>query len=183
MIEFSELKEMPKAYVKVCAEIKNPVKNKKGVHGAMYADMDQVIEVSKPVLSKHGFAIIQHPFTEDDKLGIETMMMHESGEYIRSKFSVKIATNDPQKIGSAITYYKRYALVAFLNLVAEADDDADSVSAHAQSRNNPTNNLASDAQKYTLKNLMGKQYVEHKDFIENKMTKKQASQKIEELMK
>lgn len=138
MIEFSELKEMPKAYAKVCAEIENPKKNRKGVHNAAYADMGEVIRVSKKTLADNGFSIIQHPYTEDDKLGIETILIHESGEFIRAKFAVKIATNDPQKIGSAITYYKRYALVAFLNLDAEADDDADSVSQHAQGKSKPS---------------------------------------------
>jgi hypothetical protein len=133
MIEFSDLKNMSKAYIKVCKEIKNPNKNKKGVHNAAYADLDQVIEVSKSVLAENGFSIIQYPNSGDDRIGITTMLLHESGEYIKGEFNVKFQSQDPQKVGGAITYYRRYSLVSMLNLVGENDDDADSISEHAKS--------------------------------------------------
>lgn len=137
MIEFSELKEMPKAYAKVCVEIGNPAKKRSGVHNAKYADLDEVINCSKKILAKNGFTIIQYPLTNDGKIGVETMLMHESGEYIKGSFCVPFNNNDPQKVGGAITYYRRYSLVAMLNLVGENDDDADSISQHAQGKSKP----------------------------------------------
>lgn len=152
MIEFSELKELPKIYAKVCQQIENPAKKKNGVHNAKYADLDEVINCSKKVLANHGFTIIQYPLTNDGKIGVETMLMHESGEYIKGSFCVPFNNNDPQKVGGAITYYRRYSLVAMLNLVGENDDDADSISQHAQNVKN--NAPQSDKQKKFLLDLL-----------------------------
>lgn len=182
MIKFSDLKAMAPAYAELCKKIKNPKKNKKGVHNAAYADLDAVIETSKEILAEYGFAIIQHPTSEDHNIGIETMLLHESGEYILGNFKVPSAHTDPQKIGGLITYYRRYCLVAMLNLVGEIDDDADSISEHAKSVSK--NQLATDGQKKFLFQLLGMdEYNQHKVFIETQMTKEQASKRIEELKK
>lgn len=133
MIEFSNLGKLAPAYKNVCSEIKNPAKNKKGVHNAPYADLDEVINVSKKVLAEHGFSLIQMPYSDEGKIGVETMLLHESGEWVKGCFATNSNLTDPQKVGGLITYYRRYSLVAMLNLVGENDDDADSISDHAQS--------------------------------------------------
>lgn len=181
MIEFSELKEMPKALVNLIASVKNPTRSKQA-YNYKYADLDEVLDCIKEPCQESGFSVMQMPYNDGDILGVETILIHESGEYIKARFGSKLLKHDPQSVGSQISYYRRYNLLAMFNM-AQEDDDGATFKQSVKNNNNPTNNLASDAQKYTLRNLMGKQYDEHKDFIENKMTKKQASQKIEELMK
>ena len=136
MLEFSSMVKLAPAYSKVCQEIQNPTKNTVGVHNRSYADLDSVINTSKKVLADNGFTVMQMPFNKDGEFGVETMLLHTSGEYIKGSFATKPPSLDPQKIGSQITYYRRYALVSMLNLVGENDDDAESVSDHAKTKAN-----------------------------------------------
>jgi hypothetical protein len=54
--------------------------------------------------------------------GVETIIMHESGEWIANEFLLKCAKNDPQGMGSAITYARRYGLQAAAGVPSEDDD-------------------------------------------------------------
>ena len=86
-----------------------------------YASLSNIIEAVTPHLNAAGLSIIQMPTTE----GLNTMLLHESGEYISSVSA--IAAKDPmnpQAVGSAITYARRYALGSVLSLNIDEDDDA-----------------------------------------------------------
>jgi hypothetical protein len=86
-----------------------------------YASLSNIIEAVTPHLNAAGLTIIQMPTTE----GLNTMLLHESGEYISSVSA--IAAKDPmnpQAVGSAITYARRYALGSVLLLNIDEDDDA-----------------------------------------------------------
>ena len=155
MLEFSDLKEMPKALVKIQNEISNPKKNAKGMHNAKYATLDEVISVSKKLLANNGFTIIQSPYNDGEVMGVETMFLHESGEFIRGRFGSKFTSQDPQKAGGLITYYRRYSLSAMLNVASENDDDADSLK--------PGGSTASDKQKKFLHTLIVEKNVQLTD--------------------
>jgi len=64
---------------------------------------------------------------------MSTILMHKSGEWLGSHFTMKPVKNDPQGIGSCITYMRRYALAAILGLNIDEDDDGNSASGN----NNP----------------------------------------------
>ena len=86
-----------------------------------YASLSNIIEATTPHLNAVGLAVVQMPTTE----GLETMLLHESGEYI-SSISV-IASKDPmnpQAVGSATTYARRYSYAGALSLNIDEDDDA-----------------------------------------------------------
>ena len=86
-----------------------------------YASLSNIIEAVTPHLNAAGLSIIQMPTVE----GLNTMLLHESGEYISSVSA--IAAKDPmnpQAVGSAITYARRYALGSVLSLNIDEDDDA-----------------------------------------------------------
>ena len=86
-----------------------------------YASLSNIIEATTPHLNAVGLAVVQMPTTE----GLETMLLHESGEYI-SSISV-IASKDPmnpQAVGSATTYARRYSYAGVLSLNIDEDDDA-----------------------------------------------------------
>ena len=93
-----------------------------------YAGLDSILEVVLPILHKHDLFIIQSPITSGDRIGVKTSICHTSGEKTEGEFTVALAKNDPQGAGSAITYARRYALVAMLGLNVEDDDDANGAS-------------------------------------------------------
>jgi hypothetical protein len=91
---------------------------------SQYMTLDELVRATNPVLQKHGLFVL-HAMHEG--FVITTVTHAESETFISSQIALPALT-DPQKIGSAITYYKRYNLCALLN-IAEADDDANLASA------------------------------------------------------
>lgn len=120
-----EMKNIAAAFVKAQAEIEAAVKDKKNpAFRSTYADLLSVVEAIKPSLAKHGLGFIQE-VTERDAGGVyvETVIIHESGETIRAgKLPVPASKNDAHGFGSAITYGKRYSLMAAFGVPAEDDD-------------------------------------------------------------
>jgi hypothetical protein len=93
-----------------------------------YADINAYIQTAKKPLADNGLSITQ--LVSNSQTGvpeITTMLLHESGQYITSCLSLSPTANTPQGMGSAITYARRYALAAILNMGAE-DDDANDAS-------------------------------------------------------
>ena len=90
-----------------------------------YASLGAVIHAVKFALNEQGISVLQ-PIGRDE-LGdyVETILLHESGEYMADKIRLVCAKqNDPQAAGSAQSYARRYGLQAFLTLPT-ADDDAE----------------------------------------------------------
>lgn len=93
-----------------------------------YADINKFIEVVKPVLSRHGLVLLQPLNNINGVAALTTIVLDaETGEKVSSDTPLIFKDNDPQKVGSAITYYRRYALQSFLFVEAE-DDDANKAS-------------------------------------------------------
>ena len=86
-----------------------------------YASLSNIIEAVTPHLNAVGLSVIQFPCES----GLETMLLHTSGEYISSVSATPCKdVSNPQALGSAITYARRYALGAVLSLNIDEDDDA-----------------------------------------------------------
>jgi hypothetical protein len=104
------------------------VRSEKGSYSYSYASLDAIIAATKPHLAANGLVIVQSLVPpEQGKVGIETTMWHRSGQSL--SFGVvfmPVAGATPQALGGAITYARRYALCAALNIAAEDDDDAGS---------------------------------------------------------
>lgn len=101
-------------------EAKNPF------YGNKYASLSQIIEAIQLPLAECGLAILQLPIGSNQ---LETTLIHESGEFISEVYEMKPSKSDPQGIGSAITYQRRYALGAILCLNIDEDDDGNKASA------------------------------------------------------
>ena len=99
-----------------------------------YATLDAIMEQVRPVLARHGLAVMQTgtaPETVDGRLmavGVETMILHKSGEWIASSVTLPVEKLTAQGAGSALSYGRRYGLSAILGLTAE-DDDGQAASA------------------------------------------------------
>lgn len=88
-----------------------------------YADYGAVLEVVKEPLNENGISIVHKVSSTDTAHYVETILIHESGETISSGvMRLELQTHDMQKLGSAITYAKRYSLQALLAIPSEDDD-------------------------------------------------------------
>ena len=87
-----------------------------------YADLASIWHAIREALTSNGLSVLQEPSTEGNKVRITTTLIHTSGEYVRSLLEVPAVRVDPQGIGSAITYARRYALGAIVGIAPEDDD-------------------------------------------------------------
>lgn len=88
-----------------------------------YADFGAIVEASRPVLAKHGLAILQSTPTEGATITVATRLIHLSGEWIESSLTLTAKDNSPQAVGSALTYGRRYGWSTLIGLAADEDDD------------------------------------------------------------
>jgi hypothetical protein len=88
-----------------------------------YADLGSVLDSVKPALNANGIAIVQAAGIEGDRVVVETRLAHASGEWLESALAMKPDDLSPQKVGSAVTYARRYALSAMVGVFSEEDDD------------------------------------------------------------
>ncbi len=90
-----------------------------------FASLDSIIEAVRPVLAKHGLAVLQSATGDVEGKGItvSTTIVHTSGEEFVTGVYIPLAKVDPQGAGSALTYGRRYNLAAALCLATEDDDD------------------------------------------------------------
>jgi len=89
-----------------------------------YADLSSIWRACKKPLCENGLAIFQTIENGGDKIYLVTTLAHTSGQWMRSYMPVIMTKQDPQSVGSAVTYSRRYALSAMVG-VCPADDDAE----------------------------------------------------------
>jgi hypothetical protein len=120
------LKNISPAIAKAQAAIHGVVANQKNpFFNSMYADMDACWKAVKGPLLSEGIALVQTMgFIPGAGPTVITTLLHESGEYISGEQPVCAKSDDPQALGAAITYARRYGLSAIISLV-EVDDDAE----------------------------------------------------------
>jgi hypothetical protein len=117
-----DIANLAAAIVAAQGELANPPKSKTVHAGAKkyaFAPLPEIIEAVRPVLKKHGLAVLQLVRGHE----LETRLMHTSGEWIGATYA--LPTNaDSQAMGSAITYARRYSLCGILGIAADDDEDA-----------------------------------------------------------
>ena len=113
------------------SEMSGATKDAKNPHfGNKYADLASVVDACRP-LSTHGIAILQPTSADGNKVTVRTLLIHTSGEWISSDLTMTAKDASPQAIGSAITYGRRYALMAMVGIAPE-DDDGNAASPRAE---------------------------------------------------
>jgi hypothetical protein len=124
------LKEFAPAMVKVQGDIKHAVKDATNPHfKSAYADLQAITEACRPALVKHGFSVMHGCDSADgNTVTVTVRLQHTSGEWVESSLTMRPTKSDPQGIGSAITYARRYTLAAIVGVATE-DDDGNAASA------------------------------------------------------
>lgn len=132
-----ETKNLTKALI----EFQNAVKPAKfdannPYYNSRYASLGEIINTVKSEAGNHGLTWIQLPISEGDRVGVRTILMHESGEqiedsilvqlpptYVTNSKGIDVLQNQIQETGKYITYLRRYALASVFGLYAEEDND------------------------------------------------------------
>ncbi len=123
MNKSDNIAELAKALSKAQADMSGAKKSSNNpFFKSKYADLKEVIECVKEPFADNGLSFAQFPISNDGFAGVETVIMHSSGEWISNEYMLKVSKNDPQGIGSAITYARRYALQAACGVPSEDDD-------------------------------------------------------------
>jgi hypothetical protein len=112
------------ALVKAQSSMGNAVKDSKNpFFKSSYADLNAIREACLPALNANGVSVLQPTVSVDGKAFVETVLLHESGEFISSLTEVICAKqNDPQAHGSGVSYARRYGLQSLVNLGSSDDD-------------------------------------------------------------
>lgn len=98
-------------------------KNNPAFKGSKYADLGACVDAVMGPLNAAGIAVIQKQHPHDGGVCVETVFLHESGEsYSTGMLTVPASKQDPQGYGSALTYARRYSLMAACGMAPEDDD-------------------------------------------------------------
>lgn len=113
-----------------------------------YASLEVVLDTVKPFLIEQEILLVQGG-TESPAgtVSIETRLIHKSGEWVSTVTQLPYKDSDPQKAGSAITYAKRYGLLAILSLPT-VDDDANEAAQPVTKPQPKENEFPSEEQRY-----------------------------------
>jgi hypothetical protein len=96
--------------------------NENDFFGSKFASFKDEKLTIDPILRKHGLMVFQAIDHIEGKPSLKTLLVHTSGDAITSETPLILAKNDPQALGSAVTYTKRYAYEAILGLITTDDD-------------------------------------------------------------
>tara|TARA_R110002012_G_scaffold37090_2_gene104270 strand:+ start:658 stop:1134 length:477 start_codon:yes stop_codon:yes gene_type:complete len=124
----SKIDELGKSLAIAQSKMKGAKKNSVNpFFNSNYADLHTVIESSLPYLNAQGLSVIQGNDTDENgSFYVTTMLLHHSGQWIKSKLKMPITKPDAQGVGATITYARRFALSAMIG-IAQTDDDGNSI--------------------------------------------------------
>lgn len=119
--------EFIKSMVAISAEMVNPLKNKAGAGRFPYVELDTLLDIIRPIAAKHGVAVLQYVTEAGDQLITE--LLHVSGETRQFTTPLRLGgldqKSEAQKMGAAITYARKYSLMALFACMGEKDTDPD----------------------------------------------------------
>lgn len=117
--------EMPN----VITDAKGTIKSDKGSYSYKYASLAAHLETLRPLLAKHGFAVLQQAKASGEggsvTVSIVAHLMHNQGGFASDELSYSVPAGNIKGIGSAITHLRRYALMPLLGVATEDDDGSE----------------------------------------------------------
>jgi hypothetical protein len=115
-------------FAKIVKDTENPFFKMK------YAPLSSVIEATRKAMAEAKIAVMQDVDVVESRCVVTTMLIHESGQWMKGTISLPVTKPDAQGVGSASTYGRRYGLSAFLNVAADDDDDGNAASKPVQNQ-------------------------------------------------
>jgi hypothetical protein len=130
MLTSATIENISKALIKFHAEVGKIIKaSSNPFFKSKYASLPDILDSIREPLASSGLVIIQTP-TQNN--GLTTRLLHSSGEWFEDTYFMQPVKNDPQGLGSLITYQRRYALGSILSLNIDEDDDGNKASTPAK---------------------------------------------------
>jgi len=112
-----------------------------------YASLGDVMEACKDILNDNGIAILQPIGTDENGVYVETVLLHNSGEWVSNGMRIAPKTDsNPQDQGSAISYARRYSLQSMVFIPAEDDDAERAVDRSTKKSEESVSNATTEAQ-------------------------------------
>jgi hypothetical protein len=119
-----EIADLAKALVKAQGMLEDAGKDAVNPHfKSRYADLASVRAALRVPLSSNGLAYMQLLTATEAGANIQTILMHEGGQYVSETLCVPVTAHTAQALGSAFTYGRRYSLMGMLGIAASEDDD------------------------------------------------------------
>jgi hypothetical protein len=124
MYQSENLGELAKALAAAQGEMNAASKDATNPHfKTRYADLASIMDACRGPLAKHGLSVTQLPGRDEaGQVTLTTTLMHASGQYIGSTIGVRPAQENPQVVGSILTYLRRYTLASVVGVVSDDDD-------------------------------------------------------------
>jgi len=125
-----QINELAAALAMAQAIIKPAPKDSTNPHfRSRYADLAAVMEACRAPLATNGIALVQSASTTPERyVRITTRLIHKSGQWIEDSLDLKPSKDDPQGVGSCLTYGRRYLVCAMVGVTADDDDDGNAAS-------------------------------------------------------
>lgn len=147
MYQSEQINELATALCKCQSEMQFAVKDSKNPHfNSRYADLSAVWDAVREPLTKNNLCVTQTVQFIDGKTVLVSMLMHNSGQWIKSYLPIKTDKDTCQGWGSGITYARRYSLAALVGCVQD-DDDGNAAEPDANSKKKPKESKASKEEK------------------------------------
>ena len=145
MDEMARNPKIAAAFVKAQTQFAPALKTATNPHfKSRYVDLAGCVEAVMEALNTNGIGLIQRTHESESGVNVETMFLHESGESVSAGvLHVPAPKNDPQGYGSALTYARRYSLMAACGIAPE-DDDGNAASKASKSKPAPMSDDQTD---------------------------------------
>lgn len=126
----NELNELFKAMAQFRSNFKQPMKDAANpFFKSKYVPLENITEAIDKAIKGTGLSYVQYATSENQDVSVSTMIMHESGQYIEFEpLTLPAVKAEPQGLGSAVTYARRYSLASVFGVTSDQDDDANSCS-------------------------------------------------------
>ena len=131
MRESADISKIVPALVRAQAVMVNPPRNRSvqvrtqaGSYTFRYATLDKITDMTREALAQNGLCVLQPIVSTERGPALVTRLLHESGQWMECEVGLPALGQNPQAFGSAVTYVRRYAISAMLNISADEDDDA-----------------------------------------------------------
>lgn len=148
------INELASALAKCQGELQPAIKDSKNpFFKSKYADLNSVWSVCREPLSKYGLSVIQTMDKEDGALILITTLAHSSGQWIRSRTPIPLLKQDPQAMGSSITYIRRYSLSAIVGVSTDEDDDGEKAMNRNSKKNEVVQEEIEETEEYFIKQI------------------------------
>jgi len=136
MRESADISKIAPALVRAQGAMESPPRNRSvqvrtqagASYTFRYATLDKITDMVRHTLAENGLCVLQPIVSTERGPALVTRLLHESGQWMECEVPLPALGNSPQAFGSMVTYVRRYAISAMLNISADEDDDANRAS-------------------------------------------------------